>query len=166
MNILAEGISVLDNRAADKRGVTLLKMPKNSVISDGRQEIGMAPDTTLNLNDSVMLPSLDSEFSDGKGYPVTNMTLSEKDSDVSGSEPTVTNDTTFAIISEMEGHLGMTVHQALALWQSAGAPVIYLSQGVNCLDLGKLLSRTDVSAEHLEALKIWLQEHKAGGQGK
>jgi hypothetical protein len=165
VNILAEGISVLDNRA-DKRGVTLLKMPKNSVISDGRQEIGMAPDTTLNLNDSVRLPSLDSEFTDGKGYPVTKMTLSEKDSDVSGSEPTVTNDTIFAIISEMEGHLGMTVHQALALWQSAGAPVIYLSQGVNCLDLGKLLSRTDVSAEHLEALKIWLQEHKAGGQGK
>ena len=56
--------------------------------------------------------------------------------------------------------LGMTVDQAFELWQQHGAPVIHLSQGVNCLDLGKLLSRTDVSPEHLEAVKAWLQEHK------
>ena len=29
-----------------------------------------------------------------------------------------------------------------------------------CTDLGKLLSRPDVSPAHLEAVKVWLQEHK------
>lgn len=60
--------------------------------------------------------------------------------------------------------LGLPVNDTIKLWQSAGAPIIYLSQGVNCLDLGKLLSRTDVSPEHLEMVRVWLQEHKGGCQ--
>jgi len=33
-----------------------------------------------------------------------------------------------------------------------------------CTDLGRLLSRPDVSPEHLEAVKAWLREHKGGKQ--
>lgn len=57
--------------------------------------------------------------------------------------------------------LGMPVEDAIEIWRSAGAPVIHLGVGVNCLDLGKLLARPDVSPEHLEAVKAWLQ--KQGG---
>lgn len=60
--------------------------------------------------------------------------------------------------------LCMTVDQALELWRQHDAPVIHLSQGINCFDLEKLLSRTDVSPEHLEAVRAWLQEHKGGEQ--
>ena len=31
-----------------------------------------------------------------------------------------------------------------------------------CTDLRKLLSRPDVSLEHLEDVKAWLEEHKGG----
>jgi len=58
--------------------------------------------------------------------------------------------------------LGMTIDHALELWQQHGAPVIHLSQGINCLDLGKLLSQTDVSPEHIKAVKVWLQQNKGG----
>ena len=60
--------------------------------------------------------------------------------------------------------LGVPVDQALELWRQHGALVIHLSQGVNCLDLGKLLSRRDVSPEHLKAVRAWLQENKGGEQ--
>ena len=60
--------------------------------------------------------------------------------------------------------LGVPVDQALELWRQHGAPVIHLSQGVNCLDLGKLLSRRDVSPEHLKVVRAWLQENKGGEQ--
>lgn len=33
-----------------------------------------------------------------------------------------------------------------------------------CTDLGKLLSRPDVSPAHLEAVRAWLQEHKGREQ--
>jgi len=60
--------------------------------------------------------------------------------------------------------LGMTIDRALEIWRRQGTPVIHLSQGVNCLDLEKLLSRSDTPPEHLEAVKTWLQEHKGGEQ--
>lgn len=60
--------------------------------------------------------------------------------------------------------LGMTIDCALELWCSNGAPFIHLRQGENCFDLRKLLSWTDVSPEHLEAVKAWLQEHKGDEQ--
>ena len=60
--------------------------------------------------------------------------------------------------------LGMTVDQALEIWRRQGAPVISLGQGIKCLDLGKLLSRPDVSPEHLAAVKAWLEEHRDGEQ--
>ncbi|MFC1945466.1 hypothetical protein ACFLWF_01790, partial [Chloroflexota bacterium] len=58
--------------------------------------------------------------------------------------------------------LGMTREEALELWWRHGTPVIHLSQSENCHDLEKLLSRTDISPEHFEAVKTWLQEHKGG----
>jgi hypothetical protein len=58
--------------------------------------------------------------------------------------------------------LGMPVEDAIKLWRSEGAPVTHLGPGVNCLDLGKLLARPDVSPEHLEAIKVWLQKKQKG----
>ena len=55
--------------------------------------------------------------------------------------------------------LGMSEEKAIALWRSAGAPVIHLGPGENCEDLGELLSRPQVPPEHLGAVKTWLQEH-------
>ena len=60
--------------------------------------------------------------------------------------------------------LGITIDCALELWRSEGAPVIHLRPGENCFDLEKLLSRKDISPEHLEAVRGWLQEHKGGEQ--
>jgi len=68
------------------------------------------------------------------------------------------------VMSLVPDVLGVPVDQALELWRQHGAPVIHLSQGVNCLDLGKLLSRRDVSPEHLKAVRAWLQENKGGEQ--
>ncbi len=58
--------------------------------------------------------------------------------------------------------LGMTVDKAVEIWRQNGAPIIHLSQGVNCLDLEKLLSHPDASLEHIEAVRIWLEQHKRG----
>jgi len=62
--------------------------------------------------------------------------------------------------------LGMTVDQALELWRRHGAPTIHLSQGVDCRDLGKLLSHSDVLESHLRAVKIWLDKQNPGGNGQ
>lgn len=58
--------------------------------------------------------------------------------------------------------LGMPVEDAIKLWKSAGAPVIYLGPGENCLDLGKVLSNSGIADRHLKAVKAWLQKHKGG----
>ena len=171
VNILAEGISVLDAKPS-KRELTLRQeVLENIVFIDGGQEIGTAPATTIKLNDIVGLSSVSSEFINGKGSPVDKPTINARDIDVSGSEPTVDKDDISALPWE-EGHvemskdtedrhpfpdaLGMTVDQALELWRRHGAPVIHLGQGVNCLDLRKLLAREDVSPEHLGKVRAWL----------
>jgi len=53
----------------------------------------------------------------------------------------------------------LPIEKAIELWRSEGAPVIHLGPGENCFDLGELLSRPEISPEHLEAVKIWLKEH-------
>jgi hypothetical protein len=54
--------------------------------------------------------------------------------------------------------LGMPVEDAIETWRSAGAPVIHLGPGVNCLDLAKLLrQRDDIKPEHLSAIRGWLE---------
>ena len=65
--------------------------------------------------------------------------------------------------NHLETLLGMPVEKAIEVWRSEGAPVIHLGPGVNCSDLGKLLSQTDISPEHLDAVKAWLKKH--GGYG-
>ena len=64
--------------------------------------------------------------------------------------------------SDYAAVLGMPVDDAIEVWRSVGAPIIHLGPGVNCLDLVKLLSEPDLTPEHLEAVKAWLQEHKGG----
>lgn len=67
-----------------------------------------------------------------------------------------------------EAILGVPVKKAIELWRSEGAPVIHLGLGENCLDLGKLLSRPDVSNRHLEAVRTWIEKRtdKPGKQGQ
>jgi len=56
--------------------------------------------------------------------------------------------------------LSMPVEDAIEIWRSEGAPVIHLGPGVNCFDVENLLTRQDVSPEHLEAVRAWLQKQK------
>lgn len=55
--------------------------------------------------------------------------------------------------------LGISVGQALAIWDKQGRPVIYLGPGENCHDLAKLLEQRDIRLEHLSAIKEWLEKH-------
>jgi len=56
--------------------------------------------------------------------------------------------------------VGMTVGQALSIWEEAGKPIIHLGPGENCFGLEKLLSHRDINERHLEAVKHWLEERQ------
>ncbi|WP_077997844.1 DUF3854 domain-containing protein [Dehalococcoides mccartyi] len=56
--------------------------------------------------------------------------------------------------------LGMTVEQALAIWEEAGKPIIHLGPGENCFGLEKLLSHRDINERHLAAVRQWLEERQ------
>jgi hypothetical protein len=56
--------------------------------------------------------------------------------------------------------LGMTVEQALGIWEESGKPIIYLGPGENCFGLEKLLSHRDINERHLAAVKKWLEERQ------
>ena len=60
-----------------------------------------------------------------------------------------------------ESVLGMSVEDAIGLWQAAGAPVIHLGPGENCFDLAKLLSNSDIKHEHLDAVRRSLDSVRA-----
>jgi putative DNA primase/helicase len=62
--------------------------------------------------------------------------------------------------SEIGSRIGMDTDQVIAIWRQHGAPVIHLGPGDNCEDLMELLSRSDVSPEQLNAVKVWLEEHE------
>lgn len=59
-------------------------------------------------------------------------------------------------------HKGQYEAEAVVILYDWGHKVVTKQGDVQdfCTDLGKLLSRPDVSPEHLEAVKTWLQEHK------
>jgi hypothetical protein len=57
--------------------------------------------------------------------------------------------------------LGMTLKQAIAIWERKGRPVIHLGPGENCLDLERLLRHPDVNQRHLAAVREWLAENGA-----
>ena len=56
--------------------------------------------------------------------------------------------------------LGMTIKQAIAIWEKKGRPVIYLGPGENCLDLKRLLRHPDVNQRHLAAIGAWLVKNR------
>ncbi len=56
--------------------------------------------------------------------------------------------------------LGMTVEQAVGIWEESGKPIIYLGPGENCFGLEKLLSHHDINERHLAAIKKWLEERQ------
>ena len=56
--------------------------------------------------------------------------------------------------------LGMTIEQALIIWEEAGKPIINLGPGENCLDLEKLLSHRNINERHLTAVREWLEERQ------
>jgi len=60
---------------------------------------------------------------------------------------------------DLEQILGMTIEQALVIWDKQGRPVIYLGPGENCLKLAKLLEQREIKLEHLSAIKEWLEKH-------
>jgi len=57
--------------------------------------------------------------------------------------------------------LGMSVEQAIDVWEKAGKPVIHLYPGENCFGLDTLLSRNDILPRHLLAVRDWLSEQTA-----
>ena len=62
--------------------------------------------------------------------------------------------------------LGMTIEQAIAIWDKQGRPIIHLGPGENCHDLLKLLGRRDIKPEHLSAIKEWLEKHQILPEGE
>jgi hypothetical protein len=56
--------------------------------------------------------------------------------------------------------LGMTIGQALSIWEEAGKPIIHLGPGENCFGLEKLLSHRDINERHLAAVRQWLEERQ------
>ncbi|AII59434.1 hypothetical protein X793_03535 [Dehalococcoides mccartyi CG4] len=61
---------------------------------------------------------------------------------------------------DTEEKLGMTVEQAVAIWEAAGRPIIHLGPGENCFGLDKLLSHRDINERHLVAIREWLEERQ------
>lgn len=57
-----------------------------------------------------------------------------------------------------EAALGMPVEKALELWRSEGAQVIHLGSRDNCDDLEELLSNSNVSENHLGAVREWIDK--------
>ncbi len=51
----------------------------------------------------------------------------------------------------------LTREEAIEIWRREGAPVINLGPGENCLDLQKLLNRTDINPRHLTAIRDWIE---------
>jgi hypothetical protein len=66
------------------------------------------------------------------------------------------------VTDQHEVALGMPMEKAIELWRAEGAPIIHLGPGENCFDLEKLLANSDVADRHLEAVKVWLQQHEGG----
>ena len=69
-------------------------------------------------------------------------------------------DSSEGFFRDTEEKLGMTVSQALSIWEAAGKPIIHLGPGENCFDLTKLLSNCDINERHIAAIKQWLEERQ------
>jgi hypothetical protein len=62
--------------------------------------------------------------------------------------------------ADAEEQLGMTIEEALGIWEEAGRAVIHLGPGENCFDLEKLLSHGNINDRHLVAVRQWLEERR------
>ena len=62
--------------------------------------------------------------------------------------------------------LGMTIEEALAIWDKQGRPIIHLGPGENCSDLTKLLKQGQIKPEHLSAIRGWLAKHQILSEGE
>ena len=61
---------------------------------------------------------------------------------------------------DKEKELGISIIEALALWEAEGKPIIYLGPGENCFDLEKLLSHRDINERHLAVIREWLEKRQ------
>jgi hypothetical protein len=61
---------------------------------------------------------------------------------------------------DTEEKIGMSIKEALALWDLEGKPVIHLGPGENCFDLEKLLSHRSINERHLAAVREWLEKRQ------
>jgi putative DNA primase/helicase len=62
--------------------------------------------------------------------------------------------------NHLEEALGMPVEKATEVWRREGAPVIHLGPRENCLDLAELLEQSDITPDHLSAIREWLSKHQ------
>ncbi len=60
--------------------------------------------------------------------------------------------------SNVEKELGISISEAIAIWEKEGAPVIHLGLGENCFDLRRLLSNPN--PRHIQKIQEWLQQKK------
>ncbi len=107
---------------------------------------------------------------DGKTEP-SRLSLSEPDQFCEGfpgaAEPSRDfeadcegRDSCEGFFKDTEEQLGMTIKQALSIWEEAGRPIIHLGPGENCFGLEKLLSHREINERHLAAVKNWLEERQ------
>ena len=61
-------------------------------------------------------------------------------------------------IDRREVILGMPVARAIEMWRSKRSPVFALRQDEYCRDMERLLSNPDCSANHLKAVRSWLDK--------
>jgi len=126
------------------------------------------PDTKQIVQDTVHPEKSVQDEPAQQEYPTPSPTLSEPNMAVqddsffqgplSGDKVSPTGAPYLTAANRCETMLGMTIEKALETWQAAGAPVIHLGPGENCLELGGLLSCADVLDRHLLAVKEWLEK--------
>jgi hypothetical protein len=72
------------------------------------------------------------------------------------NETQTKSDDTLNPLSPIEVLLGMSIKQALSIWQFEGAPIINISPSENCLDLEKMLINVNFSERHIKAIRQWI----------
>ena len=132
-----QGIKLL---VRDVNDVDVSSLSKGHAKEDDKARIGIKLEKNVGNPDAIASITLANPNPDVNNSPNDNVSTPD-----SGNE----------IVSG----LGVSVEMAFQLWRSEGAPMIHLGPGENCFDLGELLSRPEISPEHLEAVKAWLQEH-------
>ena len=111
----------------------------------------LTPSQPSHLSQTSVAPACDSicDSSDGSGEP-----SQDSEANCDGC------DSSEGSLADINEKLGMTVGEALGIWESEGKPVIYLGPGENCFDLEKLLSNGEINERHMATVREWLEERQ------